>query len=280
MLGKLIKYEWKNSWLIMTILNSFVIVLSILGGFTVRNLERIGQFEGIADGMIIGMYMFVYFVGIVSLTVVSSLYFYIRFYRNLYTDQGYLMHTLPVTKHELITSKLLIAGAWKIISYLVIAIGMLYIFNNEGFELFREIKKWIENLDEDPLRVVGYIVLSVLIGIAYVMYSILTVYAAISIGQLASKNKVWGAIGAYVGLRIVIRFLGRIVGVILMMIDKDNYSGFTLGILSPFLSYSYGMSNKPNVMLFMFLYLIGLSFMCAIFYIITHYMMKNRLNLE
>ena len=44
----------------------------------------------------------------------------IRFYRSMYTDEGYLSHTLPVTANQLFLSKILVSGVW----YLFISIGI------------------------------------------------------------------------------------------------------------------------------------------------------------
>ena len=33
----------------------------------------------------------------------------------MYTDEGYLLHTLPVTKHEILASKILVGGLWVLI---------------------------------------------------------------------------------------------------------------------------------------------------------------------
>ena len=44
----------------------------------------------------------------------------IRFYRSMYTDEGYLSHTLPVTANQLFLSKVLVSGVW----YLFITIGI------------------------------------------------------------------------------------------------------------------------------------------------------------
>ena len=44
--------------------------------------------------------------------MILTIYFAIRFYKNLYTDEGYLMHTLPVKPWMLIVSKLTIGTIW------------------------------------------------------------------------------------------------------------------------------------------------------------------------
>ena len=147
MLGKLISHEWKDTWKLMTILNGAVIVLSVLGMFfaATGNLTDIFNREDVTSVWVFVMYIsfiMVYILGIIALSVGTTLYFYVRFYRNLYTDQGYLMHTLPVTEHELILSKAIVAFIWKAVSVLVVGLGIgaiVLTFAGTAEDIFREI---------------------------------------------------------------------------------------------------------------------------------------------
>ncbi len=147
MLGKLFVHEWKDSWKLMTILNGTVLILSVLGVFfaSAGNLGDIFERDSVSSVWVFLMYMsflMVYVLGIFALSIGTTLYFYIRFYRNMYTDQGYLMHTLPVNEHELILSKAFVAIIWKAIGVVVVACGISAIvtaFASTTGDLIREI---------------------------------------------------------------------------------------------------------------------------------------------
>ena len=57
--------------------------------------------------------------------MVVSIYIAVRFYKNLYTDEGYLMHTLPVTPRQLLVSKLTVGSLW---SFLVTILTLWAVF--------------------------------------------------------------------------------------------------------------------------------------------------------
>ena len=56
------------------------------------------------------------------LTLVLMVY---RFYKNLMTDEGYLMFTLPVSRSQLIWSKLMVALAWGVLSAVLAALAWM-----------------------------------------------------------------------------------------------------------------------------------------------------------
>ena len=119
MLKKLFVHEWKDSWRLVGIMNLIVLGLTLIGTFFLSqetwNASEKNEFVAVT----IVVYMMFFIASIAALSMVVTFYFYIRFYRNLYTDQGYLMHTLPVTSHQLIWSKTFVAGIWMIISSIV-----------------------------------------------------------------------------------------------------------------------------------------------------------------
>ena len=103
MLIKLMKYEWKATWKACAIINFFTVFATILGVFAMKSLQNgilhKDQFTYIA----VILFVF-YYLSIIGVSFSMSIYIGVRFYCNLYTDEGYLMHTLPVTKRQLVLS--------------------------------------------------------------------------------------------------------------------------------------------------------------------------------
>ena len=48
-----------------------------------------------------------------------------RFYKNLLSGEGYLMHTLPVRPWQHIASKLIAAVVWTVLSFFVVCVSCL-----------------------------------------------------------------------------------------------------------------------------------------------------------
>ena len=178
MLGKLFKHEWKDSFLFMIIRNGSILLLSILGAVFFRSMDISElDYERPFQGLMYGTYLLVYVVGIFVLFIGSTIYFYVRFFRNMYTDQGYLMHTLPVTEHELIFSKLSVAMIWKIISAIVVTFGLeliAYSIAKDDLPTLREISKEIQRFGIEPGRISLIIIMSLLFALGYALYKSLT----------------------------------------------------------------------------------------------------------
>ena len=272
MLGKLIRHEWKDSCLFMIILNGTILVLSILGAFFFRSADISDlSYDNPLHGLMYGTYMMVYVVGIVVLFFGSTIYFYARFYRNLYTDQGYLMHTLPVNEHELIFSKLIVAMIWKIISAIIVLFGIeliAYSAYDGDLPTIPEIQEKIIDWGVEPGRLALGTFLGLLFAFGYALYTYFLGYASVSIGQFAVKNKVIASIGAFLGIRFIIRLIRNIFSAFIVEMR------FFSALVGPIENTSENMI-KALAISNLLIYLV-----CFVLYLITHQIMKNRLNLE
>ena len=105
MLKKLFVHEWKDCWRLVGLMNLIVIGLTLIGTVVMQSDTWSFASENAVIRLTMTLYVMAYIASIAALSLVTVFFFYNRFYKNLYTDQGYLMHTLPVTQHELIWSK-------------------------------------------------------------------------------------------------------------------------------------------------------------------------------
>ena len=282
MLGKLFAHEWKDSWKIMSILNGAVLVWSFIGIFFVIADQAVDLKNQTDAGSTITILMYssytmIYVLSIFALSIGSTLYFYIRFYRNLYTDQGYLMHTLPVSDHELILSKALVAIIWRLIGSVIMIIGIVSVitvfmrpvFIADSVDL-RDLINAFDVFDQNPVYVFLSIILALLLGIGSVVFSVFMGYAAISIGQLVSKNKVLASIGVYFGIHMVINIVSNVFTQGSMLVLMHSGESFYYNLEHP----------GPMLLAFMFVACIAVYAVSVGFYCITHVIMKNRLNLD
>ena len=130
MLGKLMKYEWKNIWKAGTLMLLGMLVVTVIGCVVLRMPG--GLVTEIADGnnmnatqswFVLSSFvatLILYVIMLLASTWGMLIFLGIRFYRSMYTDEGYLSHTLPVTANQLFLSKVLVSGVW----YLFITIGI------------------------------------------------------------------------------------------------------------------------------------------------------------
>ena len=125
MLSKLLRHEFRATGRIM--LPVYALLLVSCGGCTLfgRLLGRYPESTVLSVVQTVFATLFgVTTFGMLLLTLVLMVY---RFYKNLMTDEGYLMFTLPVSRSQLIWSKLLVALVWSVLSTVLAALAFLCI---------------------------------------------------------------------------------------------------------------------------------------------------------
>lgn len=190
MLGKIIKHEFKATY--KTALTMILSVL-LVGGL-VRMMDLV-SFDG-TIWRIIEMIMAVFYVLLliavpVSIFVVSIM----RFYRTMVKDEGYLTHTLPVKKTQLINGKLITSVIWIIISIMVIPLSLLINVKNSIYT-FRDIAELLKLVFSNSTYIMDCVMFILLI-IVSIMASLLLCYACIGMGQMFNGHRLAGSVLFY-----------------------------------------------------------------------------------
>lgn len=262
MLGKLLKYEWKGTLLLLP-LNLALIGMTLIGKvmlaadvFSIDN-----TFVQVMMVILVGMY----FLAMIVIASISFIYLIVRFYKTVYTDEGYLLHTLPVTVHEIIWSKLLIAVFWTVINALVLCLSVWILLAGEiSATDFRTAwyyiteALWIETGFSAGYWI-AYFMIASLVG---VFYSFLAFFGCISLGQLFGTHRVVGAVASYAGIYAVTQVLSGIWMAINNTMDKMAYD--PAAYMNTTLLFSLVFSIVGSVIL----------------YFVSSYMMSRKLNLE
>lgn len=216
MLKKLIKHEWKDTWSVGTTCSIIVLVLTIIGLFVLNEdiwRESANRSDMAEDFTVITMmlYLMMFVWGLVAAAFVVRYYFFWRYYKNLFTDQGYLMNTLPVKSTDLINAKLIVAVIWQYIISIIIGLGIFVLimgvvggiapyswseFWQELQELFREID-WSEFGEFVP-----FLICMFLCTLLAPIGSVLLMYTAVGIGQMVKKYKFLVSVFILIGLLI------------------------------------------------------------------------------
>ena len=122
MLGKLLKQDFRATARIMLPLYVAVPVLGLFTNLITRLCENQ---NGFLIRAISALVSFVFSLSLIAAVVTTIVLMVLRFYRNLMTDEGYLMFTLPVSTTELIFSKLIVSVVWFLGTFAVDALGLL-----------------------------------------------------------------------------------------------------------------------------------------------------------
>ena len=112
MFRKVLKYDFRAVGRLWWILALALTWISVLGAIALRSIISftsmdMSRYTVLTEIMLIGaiIFLFASFIAICASGLLTQLLVYYRFYRNFYTDEGYLTFTLPVSRKTLLLSK-------------------------------------------------------------------------------------------------------------------------------------------------------------------------------
>ena len=251
MFWNLVRYEFKNvnKWYLA--LYAAVLILSVPLGMQ-------GHYYSYISFKDSQPFLFIVFGGLIITLWISTIFLIIkRFKGSVYDRQGYLTLTLPVSEHYIITAKLVGAFIWSILSSAVLALSAFLIVTIT-------IPEWMSNYDFIPL-VRTYLPQLSLVGLSFLLNTIsgiLCIYLAISIGQLFNEYRTALAVAAYIGIQIVIGFIG-----IFFNTSTNFYVNSLVGLNENF--YMGASTSIIEELIFI-----------AIYYLGTYYILRNKVNLQ
>lgn len=223
MFAKLLKYEWKASVRVLTILALCALGLAVLCGLDIRFIGSYltGQTDDSMVLLFITAFFFLYFayIGFILYASAGQLILLIRFYKTRFTDEGYLTFTLPVKTSHIYLSSMVNMLIWQTITTAVlilcvliaIVIGLPWNSVVEFFTGFPEVMG--EILSELPI--IGYLAAIPLAAIS----SVLIPMSAIVIGSVLVKRlKLLASFGIMYGVSTVAGIIGGAISLILAIV--------------------------------------------------------------
>ena len=266
MLTKLISHEWKDTFKVPALLLTITVLLSAasLVYFSVAD-----QAAADIDLNVRNFVLYIAYILILSgLSMILTIYFAIRFYKNLYTDEGYLMHTLPVKPWMLIVSKLTIGTIWFYLIDLLL-VGAITLITLIAPEDLLELRTMFQSY-HTIFTVPSILFLAIPVMIISSVFSLLTIYASISLGQLFSSHKVLASILCYLGL-------STILSTAMMLLTTPTTAGvFILQSTSANPMADFASIYWPIMLISLFANLV----LCVPAFWICNYVMKRCLNLD
>ena len=277
MLSRLIHHEWKETWRIPVISFIVILFLTLVCFICFRQMEPPADEDSINAGAFVIMMLYCLIISCISMVV--TIYIAIRFYRNLYTDEGYLMHTLPVTPRQLILAKLLVAALWVfVLSMLALwAICCIMLFGLPAMALV-DMPVVISSLMEYFPQIFGmgpvaFLLFYVVLSLVSSFSNVLIAYAAVSLGQLFTKHKVMASVLCYIGFTMLIQTISTLLmtpSLTRLVLSQDMVNTAS-GIPAYFGAY------MREILL---LSMAGSAICAVISYILTEYIMRRQLNLD
>lgn len=289
MLGKLLKHEWKCTWKAGGIMLLGLVLVSLFGWISFqapmwRSVANDSYYSGFSmwDLFSVGT-LFMYIIMLIGLNYGIIIYMAVRFYKTMYTDEGYLTHTLPVSKHQILVSKILNSGLWYVLmelgvmlSVFVLVFSMVSVFLPEGYNwsdvwdmLGPEMIRYINEsfMEIFGMTVNGYFGMLLVISLVTPFCTMIILFGAISLGQLFTKHRVLMAIVSYVGIMIVANIISSMVR-----------SAFSVGMMMNYTSDNALAGGYMNITMWVSAILSVAE--AAVLYFVSYYVTSKKLNME
>ena len=280
MLKKVLRYDFKSIYRYWWIGAIACFALSLLGSFGISFLNTdktipvpIEIFSYIAIILTV--------IGYVAFIFLAQILVFVRYYKNLYSDEGYLTFTLPVKRVTQLNSKLIMGTTTYIttIIFCLVCAGIMLligfrndIFTKETYEAIIEAWKEFKAIFEtktDVLIFVCDILAAIVTAILTVMVSNQFMFMCISVGATISKKaKVASAIALYYVAGSVASFL---------------LSMFSIFVSSAFANWTFAMTENEYDIVFTlipFTLMFFVSIISVAFYAIQYRLLDKKLNLS
>lgn len=289
MLKKLFVYDFrdigKTMWLF-----TFIVVLTTLGGCgaatALWSFDWEGSFEpniaSVSFVILLAIVIFISYVAVIAYMVLSTIMIMKRYYTNLFTDEGYLTFTLPVSTDYILNAKILAGVLWNAITMVVTvgAFGAIIVC-----VISPEHVGDVVDIYADMFSVFfgggglsgGNLVFYCIEYIVYILialfFGILLMYVAITVASvIAKKARVILGIGIYAGVTTVISTVTSVGSVIISVVSAEMTEG-----LEEYSSAMNYLSVQAHIQMIFMIVICGVVSVGA--YLLNRYLLKNKLNL-
>ena len=263
MLRKLLKYDLKESCKLILPILAALLLISLLGRFMMMT----ELFDSMPDSILIPAVM-TYMLLITACFMGVPIYLLVQFYNGLYGNRAYLIHTLPVTTHQKLISKILAAFLMMILSSAacVGAVSLLMLDKETWQYVIQSLPsinvsfKAMTNLSFH-----AFVCLTIILIMIEFLSYLMSFFAAISLGQLFQKHKIFGAILFYIVINSLNQFLRFFQ--LMFLAGTDIWDSATAPSASVILAL-YGLNASIEII------------KIGIFYLICYLLMEKKLNLN
>ena len=199
MFGKLVKHEFRATARIIPFVFLVTVFLALVHMLTVR--LNLGVLANLSFVLVIIMCF-----AQIAVTVILIVW---RYYKSLYSNEGYLTHTLPVAPSKHLWSKLLVGGVWYLAAMLL-TFGVITTVISTDLQMKDVITydKFLQLFGMQNNQTAFFVIIAVMMLIS-VVQTLAEAYFAITVGSVSKLHKlgIGGPIliffAEYMGLQIV-----------------------------------------------------------------------------
>lgn len=274
MLKKLLRYDLKSVFKYWWIAALASFGISILGGASIATLASDHNDYALLDAGA-GIGVFIAIMGLCAFTLTSTVLIFVRFYKNFFTDEGYLTFTLPVRRSQLINSKLIMSILVNFSTVLVFFVDIMFMLSigvgNEVIleEIPAELVKLFKLIDfKASIYILIYIIELLIFVLLASATATLFMFCCITFASIITKKaKVLTAIGIY-----------YVATSIVSSITQFLYL-FGIGAFSEWFTSLPDNMYAPMVAVILLLIISFVGLIGLLLYLLMYWMLDRKLNL-
>ncbi len=206
--------------------------------------------------------------------LLTTIFVIVRFYRNLFSGEGYLTFTLPATPTQHLWVKLTCACVCQLTSLVVIVLAALVLgFGDVNTEVFKAIG-YLFNKAYGTVGVHMYwfILEYVVLLLVSLVSTTLVYYTCISIGQTFKKNRVLATVGIYFAYTVIAQVISTILSIAFTVASE----------FLPFEEWMKAITKNPYPYIhgLVAVVLVISAVLSLMFFLLSRHILRNKLNLE
>ena len=249
MLSKLLKYDLRALFKYWWVVALSSVCLTFVGGISLKLfLDPNVSTETPLVTILALLGIIITVIGLSAFIMATEIFIYVRFYQNLFSDEGYLTFTLPVRRRDILNSKI-ISGLLVNILTIILLFAEIFVIIIIGLDqpTLYVMSESIGMFLRGTLELLGawsaVYIIEALIGILFLLTAgyLLTLICITFAAVVAKKHKVIAAIGFYYITNAVISFVSQIgimlgsislAGILEKLPDSSHYAVISLMALS------------------------------------------------
>lgn len=190
----------------------------------------------------------------------------VRFYRSLFSGEGYLTWTLPASAVQHLWSKIISGIIWYVLDCIIISAAVLILVTGRNVtEAYSMIEP--EVTAELGISLGSFGLWLFVLMIISCFSSVITTYFCVTVGQLFPAHRVLCAVAVYFISGLIVQFISMGLMLLFRLLPGISFYSRSDDLIAQYLFEALGLS-------------IAIMFAVSVIeYIGTHYIMKRKINL-
>ena len=204
MLGKLIKFDLKSGARIFFLLHGILFAAALAGRFAF--MDQL-DFNEVTPALVSSIILFssVMLFLLIAVCFCTWLLIAVRFYRSLFSGEGYLTWTLPASAVQHLWSKIISGIIWYVLDCIIISAAVLILVTGRNVtEAYSMIEP--EVTAELGISLGSFGLWLFVLMIISCFSSVITTYFCVTVGQLFPAHRVLCAVAVYFISGLIVQF--------------------------------------------------------------------------